>query len=91
MAYGFEKQQAKIDSDVEFYLNENMLFEAWCMIIRHWEGDYDDLWEKLEQEQMKKSSKLTQDEKDTLSIEWDYYRREAETQAWIKEQMGGEF
>lgn len=89
MAYGFEQKIAKNDSDVELYLNEGMLFEAWTMIIRHWEGDFDTLWEKLEQEQMKKSTKLTQEEIDTLTVEFHYYQKEAETEAWINEQMGG--
>ena len=62
MAYGFEQKQAKIDDDVKLYLDENMHFEAWTMIIRHWEGDFDDLWEKLEQEFMKKTTTLTEEE-----------------------------
>ena len=54
MAYGFEQKQAKNDPDVELYLNENMLFEAWTMIILHWEGDFDGLYEQLEREYYKK-------------------------------------
>lgn len=94
MAYGFEKQQAKIDSDVKLYLNENMIFEAWTMIIRHWEGDFDTLWEKLEQEFMKKSTKLTADEIESLEYEFHDYRRKSEDKAWAEEQlaqMGGNF
>jgi len=87
MAYGFEQKQAKNDPDVELYLDEGMLFEAWIMIIRHWTGDYDELWEKLEAEMMKKSTKLTVDEMDSLSIEWSDYERanryEEEAEAWI--------
>ena len=36
---------------------------------------------KLEQEQMKKSTKLTQDEIDTLTVEFHYCQKEAETEA----------
>ena len=77
MAYNFEYKQAKKDQDVELYLNEGMHFEAWTTIIRHWTGDFDDLWEKLEKELMKKSSKLTQEEKDSLEIEFIDYRQKA--------------
>ena len=66
MAYGFEQKIAKNDQDVELYLKENMHFEAWTMIIRHWEGNYDDLWEKLEQEFMKKTTKLTPEDIESL-------------------------
>ena len=90
MAYNFENKQAENDPDVKLYLDEGMHFEAWTMIIRHWEGDFDELWEKLEQEFMKKSTQLTQDEIDTLNVEFFYYRDEAEKQAWINEQLGGE-
>ena len=89
MAYNFENKQAENDPDVKLYLEEGMHFEAWTMIIRHWEGDFDTLWEKLEQEFMKKSTPLTQDEIDTLNVEFFYYRDEAEKQAWINEQLGG--
>lgn len=86
MAYGFEQKQSKNDPDVELYLSENMHFEAWTMIIRHWEGDFDTLWEKLEQEFMKKTTKLTQDEIDSLNIEFFDYRAKREEEAYI---MGG--
>lgn len=87
MAYGFEQKIAKKDSDVELYLNENMHFEAWTMIIRHWEGDFDTLWEKLEQEFMKKSTKLTQEDIDSLDCEFHYYRQIADDKAWAEEQL----
>jgi len=89
MAYGFEQKQAEIDDDVKLYLDENMHFEAWTMIIRHWEGDFDDLWEKLEQEFMKKTTKLTEDEIESLDIEFFDYRRTREEEAWIAEMGGG--
>lgn len=87
MAYGFEQKQAKNDPDVELYLNENMHFEAWTMIIRHWEGDFDDLYEQLERESYKKTTKLTDEEVESLIIEFDDYRRKAENEAWAKEWM----
>lgn len=87
MAYGFEQKQAKNDPDVELYLNENMLFEAWTMIIRHGEGDFDDLYEQLERECYKKTTKLTEEDIESLIIEFDDYRRKAESEAWAKEWM----
>lgn len=87
MAYGFEQKQAKIDSDVELYLNENMYFEAWTMIIRHWTGDWDELYEQLERECYKKSTKLTEEDIESLTIEFDDYRKKAEADAWAKEWM----
>ena len=83
MAYGFEQKIAKNDPEVEFYLQENMHFEAWCMIIRHWEGDFDELWEKLEQETMKKSTPLTDDNIWSLNVEFLYYRDQAELKEWV--------
>ena len=88
MAYGFEQKIAKNDQEVETYLNENMHFEAWTMIIRHWTRNFDTLWEKLEQEFMKKTTKLTPEDIETLTIEFFYYRDIAENEAWINEQMG---
>lgn len=87
MAYGFEKRLGKNDSDVQIYLEENMLFEAWTMIIRHWTGDWDDLYEQLERECYKKTTKLTDEEVESLIIEFDDYRRKAENEAWAKEWM----
>ena len=87
MAYNFENKQAENDADVKLYLEENMHFEAWIMIIRHWTGDFDDLWEKLEQEFMKKSTKLSDEDIESLTIEFDYYRREHESQVWAEEQL----
>ena len=83
MAYGFEQKIAKNDQEVELYLNENMHFEAWTMIIRHWEGDFDELWEKLEQETMKKSTPLTDDNIWSLNVEFLYYRDQAELNEWV--------
>ena len=60
-----------------------MHFEAWCMIIRHWEGDFDELWEKLEQETMKKSTPLTDDNIWSLNVEFLYYRDQAELNEWV--------
>ena len=70
MAYGFEQKQAEKYPDVKLYLNEGMHFEAWVMIIRHWDGDFDDLWVKLEQEFMKKSTVITAEEIESLNIEF---------------------
>lgn len=86
MAYGFEQKQAEINDDVKLFLDEKMFFEAWTMIIRNWEGDFDTLWEKLEQEFMKKSTKLTEDEIESLNLEFFDYRRYAEREAYL---MGG--
>lgn len=81
MAYGFEQKQAKIDSDVKAYLDENMHFEAWTMIIRHFDGktsdEWDDLYEQLEKECYKKTTKLTDEDQETLQAEYTYYRNEA--------------
>ena len=90
MAYNFENKMAKTDDDVKLYLDEGMYFEAWITIIRHWEGDYDDLWEKLEQEFMKKTTPLTEDEIESLNYEFFECRCDAENEAWIKEQLGGQ-
>jgi len=89
MAYNFENKIAKTDDDVKLYLDEGMHFEAWTMIIRHWTGNFDDLWEKLEQEFMKKSTPLTEDEIESLDYEFHEYRKKAETEAWAVEQLGG--
>lgn len=89
MAYNFENKQAENDPDVKLYLEEGMHFEAWIMIIRHWTGDFDTLWEKLEQEFMKKSTPLTEDEIESLNYEFFECRNDAETEAWAKEQIGG--
>lgn len=91
MAYNFENKIAETDFDVKLYLDEGMHFEAWTMIIRHWAGDFDELWEKLEQEFMKKSTLLTEDDIESLDIEFTYYRREHEAEESAKEWiMGGE-
>ena len=92
MAYGYEQKIAKNDQDVELYLNEGMIFEAWTMIIRHFEGktsdEWDNLYEQLEKECYKKSTKLTDEDMDTLQAEYTYYRNEARQEVEI---MGGEF
>lgn len=92
MAYGYEQKIAKNDSDVELYLNENMHFEAWTMIIRHFEGntedEWDNLYEQLEKECYKKSTKLTDEDQETLMAEFIYYKNKAEEEAEI---MGGGF
>ena len=92
MAYGYEQKIAKMDSDVETYLNENMLFEAWTMIIRHFDGKTEDEWQELydqlEKECYKKSTKLTDEDQETLLAEFVYYKNVAEEEAWI---MGGDF
>ena len=92
MAYGYEQKIAKIDSDVETYLNANMHFEAWTMIIRHFEGNTEDEWQELydqlEKECYKKTTKLTDEDQETLMAEFVYYKDKAEEEAEI---MGGEF
>ena len=90
MAYGYEQKIAKMDSDVKTYLDENMIFEAWTMIIRHFDGktsdEWDDLYEQLEKECYKKTTKLTDEDQETLQAEYTYYRNEARQEVEI---MGG--
>lgn len=88
MAYNFENKQAENDFDVELYLNEGMFFEAWTMIIRHWTGDFDELHDQLEKEANKKSTKLTDDDVESLYVEFLDCRSKAEDEAYI---MGGGF
>lgn len=81
MAYGFEKRIAEKDEDVKTYLDEEMYFEAWIMIIRHWTGttfdDWQVLYDKLYQEFNKKSTCLTNDEMVSLDYEYFDYRKDA--------------
>lgn len=81
MAYGFEKRIAEKDEDVKTYLDEEMYFEAWIMIIRHWTGktfdDWQILYDKMYQEFNKKSTCLTNDEMVSLDYEYFDYRMDA--------------
>ena len=82
MAYGFEQKIAKNDQDVELYLNENMHFEAWTMIIRNFNGKTEDEWQELydqlEKECYKKSTKLTDEDQETLLAEFIYCKGQEE-------------
>ena len=86
MAYNFENKQAKNDPEVKLYLDEGMFFEAWTTIIRHWTGDFDELYDQLEKEFNKKSTPLTDDETESLYVEFFDYRAKSEDEEYI---MGG--
>ena len=75
MAYGFEKKCAKENKTVELYLSEGMLFEAWIVIIQESEvKDGQELYDELEREIYKSSTKLTDEEAETLYAEFFEYR-----------------
>jgi hypothetical protein len=68
MAYGFLERQK--DEEVKMYLEEEMYFEAWITVMRNTNLTAEQFSYKLEQECYCKSSKLSEDEKDSLYCEW---------------------
>ena len=68
MAYGFIERNE--NEEVQMYLNEEMYFEAWITAMRTAEITAEQFSYKLEQEVYCKSSKLSDDEKDSLYNEW---------------------
>ena len=77
MAYGFEYRWAEEDEIVKSYLDEGMFFEAWIMIFRHWEGDWDELYFQWECEMNKKSTPLNEGELVSLDSEFFDCRKDA--------------
>ena len=72
MAYGFLKRQAKIYEGVKTYLKEGMIFEAFIEIIREADLPPEEIYRQIETEAYLKNSRLTEDEYESLQIEWDY-------------------
>lgn len=69
----FEKEACKENSIVEMYFNENMVFEAWTIIIRETNlKDGQELFDELEKVLNRKTI-MTEEEKISLDYEfWDY-------------------
>ncbi len=69
MAYGFIERQN--DEEVQTYLEENRYFEAWIATLRNANDvTADTMWEKIEQEMTLKNPKLTDEELESIEIEY---------------------
>ena len=89
MAYGYLKNMAKNDADVELYYDEGMYFEAFTMCIRNAQSseELDEVWNQIEREASLKNTRLNDEDYESLSIEWINYehdmRFEEEYNEWV--------
>lgn len=73
MAYGFLKREAEKGYGVEVYLAENMIFEAFIVVIRESDLPSPKIFNEIVREAYLKYSRLTEDEYTSLMDEFVAY------------------
>ena len=70
MAYGFIKKVSERDNEVKIYVDEKKAFEAWITAMRNTDLTAEEFYEKIEDEMLLKHPRLTDEEYESLQLEW---------------------